>query len=52
MTGRLARTLLNGKLAAGEHELLFDGTGLASGIHFVRVEAGGLARVQKMAMVK
>jgi len=50
--GRLAGTLISGNVTSGEHEVLFDGKGLASGIYFVRVQAGERAIVQKIVMMK
>ena len=37
---------------AGEHQIMFDGAGLASGIYFVRVSTGTDVKIQKMVMVK
>lgn len=37
LSGRLMETLVEGELAAGEHSVVFDGSGLASGVYLVRL---------------
>jgi hypothetical protein len=39
-------------MEAGEHSVVFDGTRLASGIYFARIEAGGFTRTQKIMLLK
>jgi len=52
LTGRLLSTVELGTVARGEHEVLFDGTDLASGIYVytLRSEFGSLSR--KMVLMK
>jgi hypothetical protein len=38
--------------SAGEHRVTFDGTGLSSGIYFVRMEAGGNVQTKKMILIR
>ena len=52
VTGRRVATLLHGRLEAGEHEARFDGSGMASGVYFVRVRAGEVSRVGKMVLMR
>jgi hypothetical protein len=52
ITGREVQRLDAGMLAAGEHELRFDGSALATGLYFARLEAGGKAQTQKLMLVK
>ncbi|MCI0550818.1 MAG: T9SS type A sorting domain-containing protein [Anaerolineae bacterium] len=50
--GEVVRTLVNGEMAAGAHLATFDGSDLASGIYFCRLEAGELVATQKMILAK
>jgi len=52
VTGRLAATVFSGPMTAGKHELALDGSRLASGVYFARLEAGSLARTQKLVLLK
>jgi hypothetical protein len=52
LTGRKVRSLVEGKLAAGFHEIDFDGAGLASGLYLVRMESGDFAATRKLLLVK
>jgi hypothetical protein len=45
-------TLVNNKLQPGSYEVTFDATGLAGGIYFYRLEAGGFTATKKMILVK
>jgi len=55
--GRRVRTLRTAVLAAGRHELLFDGTGdrgeaLPSGVYLYRLRAGSTEAVGRMQLVR
>ncbi|MBD3220864.1 hypothetical protein GF314_06440 [bacterium] len=55
--GELVRTLVDGEMAAGEHQVVWDGrsdTGrqAASGIYFHETRANGEVTIDKMALVK
>lgn len=50
--GREIAELHAGKLNAGAHRLYFQAEGLASGIYFCRMEAGGFHSVIKMTLLK
>jgi len=52
LLGREVATLVEGIRAAGRHSVLFDGSRLASGIYFYRLEVGGFAEVKKMVLLK
>jgi hypothetical protein len=39
-------------LQAGQHQIVFDGTGLASGIYFARLTSGGISQTRKMMLLK
>lgn len=52
LTGREVAVLVNGPRSAGEHEVVFDAGGLASGIYFYRLSAGGFSQVRKMMLLR
>jgi len=51
-TGRLVRTLQRGEQDAGEHEVVFDATGLASGAYFYKLRAGDFTETKKLLLVR
>ncbi len=57
VAGRLIRTLVDGKLAADRHEVIWDGTNnggrrVASGVYFYRIEAGKHEMTKKMVLLR
>ncbi|MBN1782629.1 polysaccharide deacetylase family protein [bacterium] len=50
--GRGVRTLLDERLQAGPHSVVFDGTGLASGVYFYHMQSGNIALQRKMLLLK
>jgi hypothetical protein len=50
--GQLVRTLVDQAQQSGYYETVFDGTGLASGVYFCRLNAGNHSQVKKMALIK
>ena len=50
--GREVSTLVNGQENAGRHEVMFDGSRLASGIYFYRIEAGSFVQTRKLVLMK
>jgi len=50
--GRLTTVLADGRLTAGEHRLSLDGSGWASGVYFVRLEAAAAVRTQKIILLR
>jgi photosystem II stability/assembly factor-like uncharacterized protein len=50
--GRLVKTLVNEYQNAGSYTVTFDGSGLASGIYFYKIEAGDFVQSKKMVLVK
>ncbi len=52
LLGRLVKTLVNEFKEAGSYDVQFDGTGLASGVYFYRIEAGDFVDSKKMVLVK
>ncbi len=52
LLGREVRVLVNGVLSAGNHNVQFDGSGLASGVYIYRVVAGERVESRKMQLMK
>jgi hypothetical protein len=50
--GRLVATLVDGVQEAGTHQVSFDGSKLASGLYFVKMQAGNSLAVQKLMLLK
>jgi hypothetical protein len=42
----------NGQQEAGYHEVKFDGSGLASGVYFYRIQAGGFVQTRKLTILR
>jgi hypothetical protein len=50
--GQRVTELLNSHMPAGYHKVVWDGSGMASGVYFYRIEAGTFVRVKKMILLK
>ena len=50
--GKKVAVLVNGKKEAGYYEVLFDGSNIASGMYFYKIEAEGFTEVKKMMLIK
>ena len=50
--GNEVSTLVNGERSAGNYRLKFDGSKLASGVYFYRLNAGNKADVKKLLLTK
>lgn len=50
--GELVQTLVDGRLSAGRHYVSFDGTRLASGIYFYRLQTPTSSIIKKMLLVR
>lgn len=50
--GRTALTLVNEVKAPGSYGVKFDGSNLASGLYFYRLDAGNFSEVKKMILIK
>ncbi len=50
--GRLVRSLVNDFKEVGNYTVSFDGSGLASGVYFFRIEAGDFVDSKKMVLVQ
>jgi len=52
ITGRLVAELINKELSVGRYMFDFDGSGIASGIYFYRLETPDFTDIKKMILVK
>jgi hypothetical protein len=57
VSGRLVRTLVDGTLDGGDHEIIWDGSdaggrAMASGSYLARLESGATVRAVRMALVR
>jgi aminopeptidase N len=52
LLGQRVETLVSGMVGAGEHELVWNGDGVPSGVYFYRLTAGDRSSVRKMALIK
>jgi len=50
--GQVVKELVNEDEDAGYHEVRFDGTGLASGVYFYRLQAGSFVETKKLTLLK
>jgi hypothetical protein len=50
--GQAVATLVNGQLPAGRHEVTWRPRGLASGVYFYRLQAGGVFESRKLMLLK
>jgi hypothetical protein len=52
LLGREVVKLYDGFAEAGDHRIIFDGSGLASGVYLYRLQAGGFVQAKKMVLIK
>jgi S-formylglutathione hydrolase FrmB len=52
LLGREVATLLNEKKEAGVHEVMFNGSKLASGVYFYRMQAGNFIQSKKLVLLR
>jgi uncharacterized delta-60 repeat protein len=52
LLGREVSVLKDGVVEAGTHRVTFDGSGLASGIYFARLDAGAFSQTKKLMLLK
>ena len=52
LTGREVATLVDGMTGRGEHNVVFDGSQLSTGVYFYTLQFNGQAQTQKMVLVK
>ena len=52
VTGKEAKVLVNERKEIGQYEVEFNGSSLASGVYFYRIEAGDFREAKRMVLVK
>jgi len=52
LVGREVKTLINGNVSAGSHELKINGENMTTGIYLVKVVIDNTANIQKIALMK
>ena len=52
MLGREVSVLVNERMDAGVHEVKFDGSNIASGVYFYRLQAGDFVQSRKLTILK
>jgi hypothetical protein len=50
--GQQVAVLVNENQEAGYHDVRFDGSGVASGVYYYRIQAGGYVKTMKMLTVR
>lgn len=50
--GELVKVLLSGEMSAGQHQVIFDATGLTSGVYFVRLTSRNGHSIIKVSLIK
>jgi hypothetical protein len=50
--GQKIKTLVNEEQEPGTYEVTFDGSNLASGVYFYRIQAGDYSNVKRMVLIK
>ena len=52
IVGQYVATLHSGHQESGRHEAIWDGSGMASGVYFYRLQAGSFAQVKRMLFLR
>lgn len=52
VNGREVSTLIEKMIEAGEHQVLFDATGLASGLYFYQLKTGSFSQTRKAVLMR
>jgi hypothetical protein len=50
--GQQVATLVQGEQEAGNHEVRFDATNLASGVHFCRLQTGDFVQTKRLLQLR
>ena len=49
---KLDRTLVDGVISPGDHDIVFEADGLPAGTYYVRMQSGSFQQVRAMQLVK
>lgn len=52
ISGQLVSTLVDSRMNAGQHSILFDASNLASGVYLYRIRAGNFMETKQMTLIK
>jgi hypothetical protein len=52
INGKEVETLVNAKLTAGNYSIVFNGSGLSSGVYYCKIISGNFSDVKKIMLVK
>ncbi len=52
MLGQKVAQLVNGKISAGNHSVMFEGSNLTSGIYFYKIETNSFVQTRKMIFLR
>jgi len=52
IAGQKIDTLLNDKMTAGKHSIVWDASGLSAGIYFYTIKSGNFSKTMKMTLLK
>ena len=50
--GRIVRTVIDGKMQAGMHDVPFDAKGMSSGVYFYRIRTEEFEKTRKMVLLR
>jgi hypothetical protein len=52
LLGQKMKTLVSARQNSGNHQVVFDASGFASGIYFYRIKAGDFMDMRRMLLIK
>ena len=52
LLGREVKVLVDGRMSAGAHEVVFEASTLPTGVYLIRMEAAGTVQIQRVTLMK